>query len=75
MTACTNVFRPLTGMYDFCYWMTTTPNNSTDSARLCAKDGGTVAWVNSAEAQAFVEKTYGGKMYVSQREREREIAT
>nr|XP_022291277.1 uncharacterized protein LOC111102714 [Crassostrea virginica]XP_022291285.1 uncharacterized protein LOC111102714 [Crassostrea virginica] len=49
-------------MYDFCYWMTTTPNNSTDSARLCAKDGGTVAWVNSAEAQAFVEKTYGGKM-------------
>lgn len=62
--ACTDIFRPLTGLYDYCYWMITTLQNSTDSSQLCAKDGGTLAWVNSAEAQAFVEKTFAGTLYV-----------
>eukprot|EP00105_Crassostrea_gigas_P043104 XP_019927252.1 PREDICTED: uncharacterized protein LOC105338953 [Crassostrea gigas] len=60
--ACTDTFRPLTGLYDYCYWMITTFQNSTDSSKLCAKDGGTLAWVNSAEAQAFVEKTFTGTL-------------
>ncbi|XP_062588510.1 tetranectin-like protein [Saccostrea cucullata] len=55
---CSGIFRPLTGLYDYCYWVITSMQSSEQSNQLCGQDGGTLAWINSPEAQAFVDKTF-----------------
>ncbi|XP_048729441.2 uncharacterized protein LOC125646882 [Ostrea edulis] len=62
LAVCSGIFRPLTGLYEYCYWMTATMQNSTESSELCGQDGGTLAWVNSQEAQEFVKSIFTGKL-------------
>ncbi|XP_061182874.1 tetranectin-like protein [Saccostrea echinata] len=62
---CSGIFRPLTGLHDYCYWMLTDMQSSEQSNESCGQDGGTLAWVNSPEAQAFVEKTFNQTLYTA----------